>query len=331
MSRKFYIKLAVLIGIVIVIVFAIIACSGTREQVPVTDGDAAGGLSSTCADRCHEMNPEVETWRISAHNMFDCTACHQVDVSKMEQVRNQQDVPKPIKISVLISNEICRKCHSKNRVIIPGGDLIIPHVKHENKGVQCVKCHNGVVHARISERDVVNKDGFDDYAKWNERLARKIFTGYYTTPDMWICIKCHKAKSVTTKCRVCHSEIPGLDSHALPTWKTKHGLTARVKIDQCSRCHVTPDAPKKLVSSTGDPAADFARLQEFCYSCHTKKPESHEGGNMRQNHPALEANRGISNCLTCHDYNEPKVTENVTGTYCNQCHQFTKEILDAMK
>jgi hypothetical protein len=158
-----------------------------------------------------------------------------------------------------------------------------------------------------------------DPEKWDIDTARKVSTKYYRQPSMWTCINCHKQVNVTRRCSACHTTIPSLPSHDSPAWKSQHGKTARSAIGECTKCHVTPGQPKFVSPSTGDQAADFAQAQEFCSNCHLQRPEMHENS-MVPVHPGKVGERGLPNCLTCHDKEQPKPDAKVTGTYCNQCH-----------
>lgn len=292
--------------------FTSVTATGTKEASKPDQNN-----SGQCTG-CHEMTPEVLTWSVSSHSKIACTACHKVDPAAFKTKHDNGSFKKPIIISEAIPNSVCQQCHSQNRVSTPSGDLIIPHDKHEANDVACVKCHSGIAHASIAERGLTDENAVK-YSQWNAGYAQKASTRYYTEPNMWVCINCHKAAGVTRRCGACHTTIPELLSHNDPTWKSDHGKTARANIGECTKCHVTPSSPTFITPSTGDKAADFARAQQFCYSCHIKRPGFH-GANMVITHPGIAAQKGIQNCLTCHNANQPKPGENVPGTYCNQCH-----------
>lgn len=266
---------------------------------------------------CHEMNPEIATWKVSSHSKIPCTACHNVNIADYQT--NVKLNQKPITMVDIIPDSVCEQCHSFNRLVTPGGDLKIPHEKHKAAEVACVKCHAGVVHAKISERGITTEGKLSDYNSWNENAAKQVAVSFYTKPDMWTCINCHKAASVTTRCGICHSQIPALPTHENPTWISEHGKFAENNIGECTKCHVTPGKPMFVTPSTGNMAADFARAQQFCYTCHNKRPEMHVNS-WTSIHPQSALKKGLKNCLACHDVNQPKVTKKVTGTYCNQCH-----------
>lgn len=307
-------------GILLVIIFFGIALTSVtaKNSKQSPKETAAKGGASECSG-CHEMKPEILTWQVSSHSKIPCTACHRVNLADYQTAHDSQNFKKPIKMEDAIPNAVCEQCHSPNRVTTPSGDLIIPHEKHSAAGVHCVKCHSGVVHAKVADRNL-NDGGKDGtYQDWNLDMAKKVSTKYYVQPSMWTCINCHKQAKVTRKCSACHTAIPGLPSHDQPAWKAEHGKNARANIGDCTKCHVTPGTPQFAVPSSGDRAADFARAQEFCANCHLERPAMHQNS-MVAIHPGIATQRGIQNCLTCHETNRPPAGLKVTGTYCNQCH-----------
>lgn len=324
--RKHWLKIIVVMSF-LVVVYLLTAryyssvAPATKESVPQANTDQTDNLADECT-QCHEMRPEVFTWKVSAHDKFSCTVCH-ADKKAANYVgkHQNQSFNKPIKAIDAIPNEVCLKCHSSNRVTSPSGDLLIPHEKHLAAGVTCVKCHYGVVHAKMAERDLSNIVDQNNYDAWNMDVAKKVASKTYIQPSMWTCIECHKQVNVTRKCGACHTTIPTLPSHDKPTWKYEHGVTARTDIEICIKCHTTPDKPTFIAVSTGDKAADFARAQDFCSKCHLQRPQMHEKS-MVPIHPNLVAKRGIENCLTCHDRKQPQPGETVPKIYCNQCHWF---------
>ncbi|HWJ03954.1 MAG TPA: cytochrome c3 family protein [Verrucomicrobiae bacterium] len=325
--RKHWIKVVAAIGVILVAGiltgrYFVAEKTAAKEPAPATQQGPPANPSDECA-QCHEMKPEVLTWEISAHDKFACTVCHtNKKAADYEGKHQSQAYSKPIKSFDAIPNDTCLQCHSSNRVTSPTGDLQIPHEKHLKAGVTCVKCHYGVVHAKIAERNVTSiLPDPNDYEAWNKDIAKKVATKEYILPSMWTCIDCHKQANVTRKCGACHTTIPTLPSHDQPTWKLEHGRTARNDVGVCAKCHTTPGLPTFITPSTGDKATDFARAQEFCYKCHLQRPEMHEK-TMVPLHPKIFAKRGIQNCQTCHDMKQPQANEKVPKTYCNQCHWF---------
>ena len=323
--RKTYLAVFV---VLLFMVFLGVAFSG--EPVKDTAGKDSSpqpnGLEESCTG-CHELKPEILTWQISSHSKIPCTSCHDIDLSRYESghsteeqsAQEKKNLTVPIKMADAIPNTVCEQCHTSNREATVSGDLIIPHDKHSAVGVLCVKCHSGVVHAKIADRELTVSGKLSDLDAWNVDEAKKVSTNYYLQPSMWVCLECHKSANVTRECNACHTSIPSLPSHEAPTWKSTHGKTARTGIGDCTKCHVIPGEPQFIKKSTGDIAADFARAQSFCYDCHLVRPEMHEKS-MIPIHPAKVAERGIQNCLACHDKAKPEPGTNITTTYCNQCH-----------
>ncbi|MFZ5641375.1 MAG: hypothetical protein ACOY4Q_11910 [Bacillota bacterium] len=318
-------SILVFCGILLFIIFFGVAYSRVTAKETITTGGPADFPGDKDCTGCHEMQPEIMTWQISSHSRVPCTGCHDVDPADYQGKHDTSSFTRPIKISDGIPSSVCMRCHTENREATVSGDLIIPHDRHAAAGVTCVKCHSGVVHAKIADRGLTAGGELGDYKAWNLDVARQAATKYYTQPSMWTCIGCHKQAGITRRCSACHTAIPGLPSHDLPAWKAEHGKTARANIGECTKCHVTPGVPKFLTPSTGDPAADFARAQEFCYDCHLKRPDMHEKS-MVPAHPAKVAAKGIQNCLTCHDRDQQKPAGGgkTTGTYCNRCHWLQK-------
>lgn len=116
------------------------------------------------------------------------------------------------------------------------------------------------------------------------------------------------------------ADSPGKpDTHAGSQWSTTHGQTGRQNVNTCTGCHYDDANKKFFTPSTKDEIADYARANSFCYNCHLKRPASH-GSSWMAIHTSAARSKGLLNCFTCHDKNEPGA--NVTGTYCNTCHWF---------
>ncbi|HWJ03952.1 MAG TPA: cytochrome c3 family protein [Verrucomicrobiae bacterium] len=322
--RKRWLKLIAFLGMLFFLTILTSRYFAASTTAPTALSQTAGDISSLAGEctQCHEMLPEVLTWQVSSHSKFPCQACH-VDnkTSDYKQKHQNQSFSKPIKTVNPIANSVCLKCHSSNRVVSPSGDLLIPHAKHLNAGITCVKCHSGVVHAGIAERDLSYILTVKNYTDWNLAVAKQVSSESYVRPSMWLCIECHKQAVTTQKCGTCHTSMPTLPTHDLTTWGSEHGKYARKDIGVCVTCHATSDLPTFLTPGSGDKAADFARAQPYCYRCHSQKPEMH-AQSMVPIHPNLVANRDSQNCLTCHNIEQPATGEKATKTYCNQCHWY---------
>lgn len=279
---------------------------------------------------CHEMNPEYVTWKASSHSQFKCTECHiepgvvnlmKHKISAMTQLYQHVTggVERPIKMPHEIKAEQCKLCHSSNRRFTVSGDIIIPHDRHEAKEVACVKCHFGVAHGKIVERGLT-EEGKAEWDAWTEEVGVKEMSGKNPKPQMDYCVRCHSSRGVSIACETCHKTIRTPDSHKKDEWKTKHGITARVELSSCKKCHNIGFDTVNV--NAKDAAAAFAKGNKFCSDCHSKKPKTH-GSNWRDIHKNDVANKGLSNCLACHDL-KPGGNPPAKQVNCTICHSESK-------
>ncbi len=223
--------------------------------------------------RCHELKPFYDTWKVSTHRNVSCIDCHS-EPGFLNYLKHKLgswsyifahitgQYPHPIKLKRDIPNESCERCHTRNRVVSPGGDLIIPHEHHLNQlKLKCFNCHSNL-HVSISEAGLVTSP-----------LAGAAF--YHKL--CWE--KCHNGVYATNKCSSCHTKKALPVSHKQPDFLREHGR-AYSKKEDCAKCHgYTPD---------------------FCRDCHTKKPSSHLAGNFKATHRYEIKNKGLSTCMACH-------------------------------
>lgn len=250
--------------------------------------------SSSFCSSCHELKPQIESWKRSSHANIDCNVCHgapnvfSLALSKLENVKNivkhyTNQYDDPINLDSKLSqdsipNERCLRCHSVvQRVVSPksgfskkmfGKGQSKYHAKHLKKGIQCVTCHNRVAHR-----------GAEDF---------------FTKPEL------KKAKGRTYQ--------------------------DNVQMEGCVRCHPVNEARATL-------AKKFPGAPKDCKNCHEKEkagqmPEFHLAAGARWLEPSSlpglgkglskeravhsqEAlKRGKAFCFTCHDWK----------TFCNKCH-----------
>jgi uncharacterized protein YceK len=294
--------------------------TGGTAPATVTSNDVA---KNECTE-CHEMWPEIATWQTSVHAKVPCLTCHKgYSSANNRAIHDTQGFAKPITLKTPVSDEVCRGCHAmENRLATLLPDLIAPHEKHEGGKVSCLACHRFATHGNIAERKVTTRTEFADYRQWNATMAKKAAPQVQRRPNMFVCIKCHEERKVTTKCAACHyyPDRMTLPSHDNPQWLITHGKAGRTDVNNCAKCHYDKETKKFATPSTGDIIADFARANSYCFGCHLKRPANHNGTWMSK-HPQTAVDRGLPNCFACHDRNEPGA--NVTGTYCNTCHWFT--------
>jgi len=309
---------------------------GTKKETTATtpaSGDNKEAVSAKvnnttvakneCSE-CHEMWPEITTWQTSVHAKVPCLTCHVgYNPAQNKSVHDSGSFQKPIALrNSTVTDEACNSCHAmenRNATLLP--DLIAPHSKHAAAQVSCLECHRFTTHGNIAERKITTRPEYADYNQWSPQLAQKAAPGVQRRPNMFVCIRCHEARSVTTKCSACHywPDRATLPSHENPQWGQVHGKFGRQDVDNCSKCHYDKESQKFATPSTGDKISDFARANSYCYGCHLKRPGNHDAQWMVK-HPQMAKDRGMPNCFACHDRDQPG--PNVTGTYCNTCHWF---------
>lgn len=315
--------------LIIILLAVFLAGCGQPTTVEPTPGQetkptSGGKISGVECAKCHEMLPEVATWMVSSHSKIACTKCHtKVDLAAMQAAQSTGSYSKPIRIKEKIPGDTCKECHSENRVFSLPGDLIVPHDRHDKARIGCTDCHNTVVHYAIAERSVTTRPEFNNYASWTPDLAKKVATLPFERPSMWQCLDCHQAAKVDTPCADCHKVYTSLPSHERPDWLSAHGREGRNNVSNCTMCHSSKEGPKTVASGTGDPIIDFERATSYCYNCHKKRPAFH-GHDFMSLHATTAKTKGLLNCFACHSLNQP-AADNVTGTYCNNCHWFQEK------
>ena len=284
-----------------------------------------GVVNNECSG-CHEMWPEIATWQTSVHARVACTVCHKgYDVSQNKAAHDSGSFAKPISVRTEVSDEACKGCHAmENRLATLLPDLKAPHEKYATAKVSCLECHKFTTHGNIADRKVATRAQFSDYKQWTTDTAKKAAPQVMRRPNMFVCIKCHEGRKVTTGCAACHylPERASLPSHENTQWPVAHGKAGRQDVDNCAKCHRDKESQKFATPSMGDKIGDFARANSYCFGCHTKRPANHDGQWMSK-HPQLAKDRGLLNCFACHDRMQPAKGANVTGVYCNNCHWFT--------
>ncbi|MFJ7728281.1 NapC/NirT family cytochrome c [Neobacillus sp. NPDC097160] len=301
--------------------------------------------SSEFCSSCHEMKPEVFTWKASTHSEVDCVNCHtdpgikQIAKDKADGViknlRNEEDTTAAIiRMPKEIPDSACEKCHNiSTREFTPSGDIIIPHKQHSDKKIKCTQCHSSVAHGKIADRNMTFKT---DYDKWDSKVGKAAMADLkFTRPAMETCMDCHIARKITTECSACHTTGMVPKSHKKADFKTKtHGIVAKTELKDCNSCHKymstaplqgyeeasTVDKYLNQVNSdkTTKNEHTYAKENTFCQACHKIRPESHTK-TFIGNH-GTEAGKNEQKCYTCHDSNRTNTSSNNTVN-CSTCHQ----------
>lgn len=293
-----------------------------------------GALELTSTPRfcqsCHEMRPEYVTWKSSAHSQISCIDCHIDPGTKnflVHKIKSFDQLYKhftgkvyaPITIDKTISDEVCERCHTPNRVATPSGDIKIPHKVHKESKVPCVICHQAVAHAKIGEEGFT-ADG--NWEKWSEPIGKAYMRADFLRFSMMECIDCHKAEDSGPKsddCKACHNKLIKPESHSEAKFISTHGEEAQRNIKQCDKCHRITMTDDQIKSD--DPIVTYTRQNHFCTDCHSnakKLPPSHLS-NWKLTH-IVSATDNRNGCLVCHDEGRPSKRSKATKTFCYQCH-----------
>ncbi|WP_316570443.1 NapC/NirT family cytochrome c [Neobacillus sp. YIM B06451] len=301
--------------------------------------------SSEFCSSCHEMKPEYYTWKASSHGEVDCVNCHiEPGVENLAKAKGNglvelykkqtQTYTAPIRMPKDIPDKSCERCHNVyKRDVTPSGDLIIPHDKHKNEGIECIQCHSGVAHAKIADRKITYKT---DYLKWNEHQGKSIMSDTkYTKPQMDTCMECHKARKAPLECTACHQSSMVPENHKTSEFKLGgHGKIKPSDLQTCDKCHSYMSSQsydffkeelnyKKYLNNeqTGvniqTTVSQYAKANTFCKNCHGQQPKSHKQSLFHMNHGKLANDK--KNCYTCHD-NRIVGDEPVTQVACATCH-----------
>jgi len=295
---------------------------------------------------CHIMKPEYTTWQASSHSQVSCTACHvapgltnalkhKVVAAKELYLYLTKSYELPIRMTEKLPDSRCLKCHSLKRKVSASTDLYIPHKRHYQKGIGCVKCHEGVAHGKVASSGMTMGG---DLKAWDKAKGASLMTVQNTVPRMDLCMDCHGRRGVTVACEACHSGSMRPESHQEAAFKTQHGKQAQKNINYCDTCHAFIKAPgvvsDELLNQEEDPVAkylstmmaetgsqsgyaDYAKTNEYCVYCHKKRPPSHNDQWPFEH--GKEADRDNQKCLICHSPRNDIKGTTATGA-CSSCH-----------
>lgn len=267
---------------------------------------------------CHEMGPEVESWKSSIHAEVPCNGCHYPGLAGpiKQKIRligetyshftKKYEGPLNVdsELSKRIDNAGCLRCHTPKRIVTPGKALDkkalekIHKIHVSNKGVNCTTCHNRAGHNKLA--------GYESFISMNG------------------CFRCHglaKTAIAPGRCTACHPK-KGFDlrpnSHKTGTWLIPdHPKEAKKDITPCMMCH----------------------QKTFCRGCHgvevphPDKFRKDEHGNLGKRNPQVcrRCHRQYDFCTSCHHkgYTGPpggwvfvhfRVVAEVGPAYCFSCH-----------
>lgn len=287
----------------------------------------AGVCSPRFCSSCHIMKPQAMTGQASAHSKIECVKCHSGS-GLGEIIKTEWKVLQriylvssgkyllPVEIKEPVDNSVCLSCHTFTRTVTPRNDIIVPHALHVQAGVRCMDCHQGIAHGRIAQRQMTI-DG--DFQRWTPELGAQQMKPENLRIGMNDCIECHRKEDRGAKtCQDCHTKISTTPSHEPPqTWLQGHGLAAAQDLKSCDECHNYTNISGE--PTTGTNIFRYPRQNDFCQSCHLKRPEQHSGTWIYSHSQSMRTETNL--CLVCHDLNEPPAGEQTGKTYCSRCHR----------
>lgn len=300
---------------------------------------------------CHEMRADVRSWEASSHAEVTCYGCHseggtlaflahKVSNLKEPYYHLTNSFKKPIngdgEYGRKISNEPCKRCHSQNRKVTPSKGVIIDHLKHEEKNITCVTCHNRVAHPdmkgypgereKTEVRQITLKPGV-------EQPIPPATKPYQDRLKMRSCMTCHtgEKEKAPRDCKTCHPPGFKLNPHPDATiWFSVHGREAKPDIGNCVSCHQQKDCNschrtemphppqwKEGHGGQGKVASEECKRchvqANYCEACHHRYDPARGPWYSLQPglsvHPAFVRERGAGGCFDCHN-----------PVYCARCH-----------
>ncbi|MHB9095413.1 MAG: cytochrome c3 family protein [Eubacteriales bacterium] len=171
-----------------------------------------------CAN-CHEMKPNYYTWLVTSHNQFGCLKCHKdIKITTFAYKHWKGAISDPLEKKGIIPDGVCRSCHAvSTRNVSPPGDIIFPHQLHVVKQIDCMDCHNNVVHLRVSQyikKEYTDKQKVFTPATFDEKQAESLMLKGNQIL-MPVCMRCHNGDMATGACNACHKNIKSAEKIAV--------------------------------------------------------------------------------------------------------------------
>ena len=252
------------------------------------------GSSGASCTRCHEIQPEYDTWQASSHRAVKCDQCHggSLDLNNLHRLVQhlRGELPEQIHLrnqDVLAMVERCRACHRQEFAAWQAGphsstyQRIFFDKKHNQKtplADDCLRCHG--MHFEGGVRELASE-------------------GLENRPAM-PCLSCHQV----------HRRGPTLQKD-LPRETARPSLAF---FDRRTRSHVgVAELALPLILEGGRPVKMSPdQRQALCYQCHA--PEASMEARTGDDRTALGVHEGIS-CLACHQKHGEKAAAS-----CATCH-----------
>jgi nitrate/TMAO reductase-like tetraheme cytochrome c subunit len=283
------------------LVFCIVVFGGGYGVLSFTN-------SPSFCSSCHEMQPEYSTYTASAHNEISCVQCHikpgftNMITHKMKSVKevyyHVTGAPEQIVQTgeEAVSNQNCLQCHSLNRLVTASGDLKVNHPGHIKKGIPCITCHEGVVHAKIASRGLNIES---DRGDWTKANLDKLIQEKYLRPNMGTCIDCHD--------KVNKGEKPWKDiAYSVPPnpEETKSEAKGSAETAATEATNKNPENEQKtqdIILQAISKEQTNVKISMACSTCHKelKVPKSHKSTDWDHNHGGTAINK-LDTCVNCH-------------------------------
>ncbi|GAW28532.1 cytochrome c3 family protein [Carboxydocella sp. ULO1] len=158
-------------------------------------------------DNCHEMSPNVITWRLSSHQNIGCLNCHQdITLTTFAYRHWRGFFQTPIQGN-FIPDQTCRQCHSDRRQLTMPANLNVPHALHSSKQVDCIDCHAKIVHRGISKNPLLKQLSFP--GEYTEAKLLPLARHLPSRVQMAECKGCHNGAMASNRCSGCHPQNKG--------------------------------------------------------------------------------------------------------------------------
>lgn len=306
-------KYAIFLGIILVMFIALTFTMSSTLATPQMEEKICGS--------CHQMSPELLTWKNTSHNRVACTSCHP-DSSLATMIMNSRSGNYyKITTKETVPDSACLTCHTKDRTVTPPHSLIVSHSLHVSKEINCVRCHRNVAHSLVADK--VLDVGKKDFYTFIEKDAQEL-SSFGNTIPMFVCMKCHNGAKAPKDCLACHENKPVPESHQAPGFKTgAHGAAAYQNLSSCNQCHEYDVAKQKTANAKNlnyPSLQSYARTSDFCSGCHKNRPASHDSFySVRHKQKAME---NIQNCYVCHNAKPDTqlATPPAPKVVCSSCH-----------
>ena len=287
-------------------------------MVPAASFVYEAGGPDACA-RCHEITPQVQAWRGSAHRDVECGSCHgdaltmeaKFHLTNFNRVRTHLwgKIPEKPRLGhddVLAMQERCRTCHQQEFAQWRNGPHSVTYEslfldkKHNSERLlmdDCLRCHG--MHFEGALKDLVTP--VDTKGPWQILRA-----GLKDAPAI-PCLVCHSV----------HRAGEPLKGHVRKAGISRKEEIARPSLGLFDRRSMAPvelallPMPQPL---DGDRAVKMSpdTRQALCYQCHA--PLANRQVRSGDDRTPVGVHEGLS-CLACHDKHR-----GTTRASCANCH-----------